>query len=89
MIFNIFLFNKLYLLKHNYSFQVEILCGRDKGKQGIVGTVIQERNWVLVDGLNKEIQVKEKETDVPAVVISEEKPLRVTDQVSLVDPSDL
>ena len=32
--------------------QVEILVGRDKGKQGIVRQIVYERNWVFVDGLN-------------------------------------
>lgn len=32
--------------------RVEVMVGRDKGKQGIVSQVIQERNWVIVEGLN-------------------------------------
>lgn len=40
----------------NWSFfrgdRVEVLVGPDKGKQGIVSMIIQERNWVLVEGLN-------------------------------------
>lgn len=32
--------------------RVEVLAGPDKGKQGIVIMIIQERNWVLVEGLN-------------------------------------
>ncbi|XP_065200644.1 large ribosomal subunit protein uL24m [Planococcus citri] len=69
--------------------RVELLYGKDKGKQGIVAQVIQERNWVVVEGLNKEIKVMEKESTGPASIRVVEKPLRVTDQISLVDPSDL
>ena len=32
--------------------QVEILVGADKGKQGLVNSIINERNWVYVEGLN-------------------------------------
>ena len=32
--------------------QVEILVGKDKGKQGLVNCIIKERNWVYVEGLN-------------------------------------
>jgi len=32
--------------------QVELLVGKDKGKQGLVNCIIKERNWVYVDGLN-------------------------------------
>lgn len=71
-------------------FQVEILYGHDKGKQGIINQIIQERNWVFVEGLNKKIKVHEKEThSKPAVIRHEEQPLRVTEHVALVDPSDL
>lgn len=37
--------------------RVEIMVGKDKGKQGIVSQVIQERNWVFVDGLNTHLRV--------------------------------
>ena len=31
---------------------MEVLYGKDKGKQGLVNYVVEERNWVFVDGLN-------------------------------------
>ena len=34
------------------SLQVQILKGKDAGKQGIINDVIKERNWVVVEGLN-------------------------------------
>ncbi|KAF5292330.1 hypothetical protein FQA39_LY03364 [Lamprigera yunnana] len=67
--------------------RVEILMGKDKGKQGIIKYVVQERNWVLVEGLN--CKLRKLERDTVNIYIQEEKPLLVTDQVALVDPSDL
>ena len=32
--------------------QVELLIGKDKGKQGTIIDIIRERNWVVVEGLN-------------------------------------
>lgn len=32
--------------------QVEILAGKDKGKQGKVIQVFRHRNWVILEGLN-------------------------------------
>lgn len=32
------------------------MVGKDKGKQGIVSQVIQERNWVFVEGLNTHLR---------------------------------
>lgn len=69
--------------------RVEILTGKDAGKQGIVMQVIQERNWVLVEGLNCEIHTMGKRPDFPGIVIQKEKPLLVTNDIALVDPSDL
>lgn len=64
------------------------MVGRDKGKQGIVNQIIQERNWVVVEGLNCHYRRLGKSEDFPGVVIKSEAPLLVTGQVELVDPSD-
>jgi len=69
--------------------RVEILVGPDKGKQGIVGQVIQERNWVIVDGLNCELEEVSHYKGHLSMVQMKEKPLLVTSEVALVDPSDL
>lgn len=69
--------------------RVEILTGRDKGKQGIVIQIFQERNWVIVEGLNTKLVSMGKTKDFPGVMILEEQPLLVTSEVALVDPSDL
>nr|CAD7414611.1 unnamed protein product [Timema cristinae] len=68
---------------------VEVLTGPDKGKQGIVKQVIQERNWVIVEGMNCHLRMVGRSKDFPGVCIKSEAPLLVTNQVSLVDPSDL
>ena len=68
--------------------RVEILCGKDKGKQGYINFVLQERNLVTVEGLNCNFKVMGKAHDFPGMGTMEEQPLRVTDQVQLVDPVD-
>lgn len=66
-----------------------MLVGKDKGKQGIVSQVIQERNWVIVEGLNTHLRTVGGDKDFPGVLIQSESPLLVTNQVKLVDPVDL
>ncbi|CAL8126057.1 unnamed protein product [Orchesella dallaii] len=68
--------------------RVEVLVGRDRGKQGIVSQVIQERNWVIVAGLNTHHRRMGARKDYPGMIIKSEAPLLVTTQVALVDPSD-
>lgn len=67
--------------------RVEILEGKDKGKQGFVTSIIQERNWVIVEGLNCKLENMGTRGD--KVYVQREQPLLVTTQVTLVDPSDL
>lgn len=68
---------------------MEVLVGRDRGKQGIVSQVIEERNWVIVDGLNCHHRTVGAENDFPGILIKSEAPLLVTSQVKLIDPLDL
>ncbi|KAK0161814.1 hypothetical protein PV327_008226 [Microctonus hyperodae] len=69
--------------------RVEVLTGQDKGKHGIVIQIFQERNWIFVEGLNTKLVPMGKTKDFPGIMILEEKPLLVTSEVALVDPSDL
>uniref|UniRef100_A0A2C9KDT2 Large ribosomal subunit protein uL24 C-terminal domain-containing protein n=2 Tax=Biomphalaria TaxID=6525 RepID=A0A2C9KDT2_BIOGL len=69
--------------------RVQILKGIDKGKQGIVCSTIKERNWCYVEGLNCIYQWMNKNSINPGMLTKIEKPLLVTTEVSLVDPSDL
>jgi len=69
--------------------RVEVLVGKDKGKQGIVTQVIEERNWVIVQGLNTHFRYVGAEKGFPGVLITSEAPLLVTNQVKLIDPVDL
>lgn len=32
--------------------KVQVMVGKDAGKQGIVAGIIRQRNWVIVQGLN-------------------------------------
>ncbi|XP_030383124.1 probable 39S ribosomal protein L24, mitochondrial [Scaptodrosophila lebanonensis] len=69
--------------------RIEVLVGKDKGKQGIVTQAIPERNWVIVEGLNWHYRRVGAEKDFPGIIIKSEAPLHVTTDVRLVDPSDL
>jgi len=64
---------------------VEVLTGKDKGKQGRIVQVVQERNWVVVEGLNCEHKIV---GESPGNLQSDPKPLLVTSEVKLVDPND-
>jgi len=68
--------------------QVEILVGPDKGKHGLVNYIVQERNWVMVEGLNCNYTMVGKQKNFPGMMMKEESPLLVTDEVALIDPSD-
>jgi len=68
--------------------RVEILTGPDKGKQGYINMIVQERNWVTVEGLNVDYTTVGGSSDFPGMMIKEEKPLLVTRDIKLVDPSD-
>jgi len=68
--------------------RVEVLVGPDKGKQGYINMIVQERNWVTVEGLNCEYKVMGDGQDFPGMMYKEEQPLLVTTDVKLVDPSD-
>jgi len=68
--------------------RVEVLVGKDTGKQGIVNYIIQERNWVMVEGLNCHFRNMGGKGDYPGMMVKSEAPLLVTNQVALVDPSD-
>ncbi|XP_066589749.1 large ribosomal subunit protein uL24m [Prorops nasuta] len=66
--------------------RVELLAGPDKGKQGIVKMIIEERNWVIVDGLNLKLTSSGKGRN--KFYFQVEQPLLVTTEVALIDPSD-
>lgn len=68
--------------------RVEILSGKDKGKQGYINFIVQERNWVTVEGLNLKYTIENKSRDFPGVCRVQEMPLLVTEDIALVDPTD-
>ncbi|XP_064474831.1 large ribosomal subunit protein uL24m-like [Ornithodoros turicata] len=66
--------------------RVEILVGKDKGKQGVVNYIVKERNWVIVEGLN--CTYRFLKSGKSGQMVKNENPLLVTNQVSLIDPTD-
>ncbi|XP_026156506.1 large ribosomal subunit protein uL24m [Mastacembelus armatus] len=66
---------------------VEILAGKDKGKQGKVIQVFRHRNWVILEGLNTHYRYVGKTPDYRGTYIASEAPL-LLDHVALIDPSD-
>lgn len=67
--------------------RVEILTGKDKGKQGKIIQVFRHRNWVILEGLNTHHRYVGKTPDYRGTYIATEAPLLLRD-VALVDPSD-
>lgn len=70
--------------------KVQIITGKDAGKQGLINAVIKQRNWVFVAGLNCKL-VLQSTTGVAAdgEYSLNERPLVVNRDVKLIDPSDL
>ena len=68
--------------------RVEVLTGDDKGKQGYIVLIVQERNWVFVENLNCKYNVEGKSATDPGNLMKEELPLLVTTDIKLVDPTD-
>ncbi|VDN51258.1 unnamed protein product [Dracunculus medinensis] len=70
---------------------VQVMVGKDKGKQGTVSHVIRDINIVFVQGMHMILkdQEKTKRFGVKEPLTWEEQPLDVTkNQVKLVDPND-
>jgi len=66
---------------------VEVLKGPDKGKFGIIVQIVQERNWVIVEGLNCTYETMGAKDEFPGIMQLQEEPLLVTTDIRLVDPS--
>ncbi|XP_075047953.1 large ribosomal subunit protein uL24m [Mixophyes fleayi] len=66
---------------------VEVLNGKDAGKQGKVTQVIRARNWVVVENINTHFRYIGKSADYWGQYVASEAPLLVQN-VSLVDPTD-
>lgn len=68
--------------------RVQILRGKDKGRQGVVNYVVPERNWVCVEGLNLRRNWRQKSSVNPGIVFTQEAPLLIGRDVLLIDPQD-
>ncbi|KAL2080145.1 hypothetical protein ACEWY4_023938 [Coilia grayii] len=66
---------------------VEILAGKDKGKQGKVVQVFRKRNWVILEGLNTHYRYIGKSGDYRGTYIASEAPLLLS-EISIIDPTD-
>jgi len=66
---------------------VEVLKGPDKGKFGTIKQIVQERNWVTVEGLNAKRELVGGSKGFPGMYVMYEQPLLVTKDIKLVDPS--
>ncbi|XP_073495576.1 large ribosomal subunit protein uL24m [Phyllobates terribilis] len=66
---------------------VEVLAGKDAGKQGKVTQVIRARNWVVVENLNTHYRYVGKSGGYRGTYVPSEAPL-LLNHVSLVDPTD-
>nr|ACO11461.1 Probable 39S ribosomal protein L24, mitochondrial precursor [Caligus rogercresseyi] len=80
------------ILEHDWMWfrgdRVEVTKeGPDFGKQGYINYVVQERNWVTVEGMNLKHSIVGQTKDFPGILISTEKPLLVTSEIRLVDPT--
>lgn len=69
--------------------RVEVLKGKDKGKQGIINYIVKERNWVFVQGLNLSRKIINKTPESVGNLVTREDPYLIDIEVKLVDPSDL
>lgn len=69
--------------------RVEILKGKDKGKQGLVKYIVHERNWVCVEGLNLSRERIMESDESFGQIVAREEPLLINHEVKLVDPTDL
>jgi len=66
---------------------VEILAGKDKGKQGKVTQVFRHRNWVILEGLNTHYRFVGKSGDYRGTYIASEAPFLLRD-IAIIDPTD-
>eukprot|EP00731_Ephydatia_muelleri_P016872 Em0009g1296a len=66
---------------------VEILAGKDKGKQGKVSVVARKQHQVIVSGMNTHIRVLPPSGEFPGGRVPSEAPLHISN-VALVDPKD-
>ena len=68
--------------------QITIKITNEYYVQGYINMVVQERNWVTVEGLNTKYITMGESQDFPGMMIKQEKPLLVTRDIKLVDPTD-
>ncbi|HVX16622.1 MAG TPA: 50S ribosomal protein L24 [Acidimicrobiales bacterium] len=75
-------------LKIRKGDRVQVLTGKDKGKEGVVSRVIPERNRVIVDGINvARRHQKARNMNEPGGIIDKDMPIHVSN-LALISPKD-
>ncbi len=73
-------------MKIKQGYTVQVIAGKDKGKQGIVNKTFAKTNQVIVEGVNLVTKhVKPSQTDSEGGRIEVEAPIHVSN-VMVVDP---
>lgn len=68
--------------------QVQVLSGKDKGRQGVVVTALPDRNRVIVEGVNiAKRHTKPRSAEEPGGIINKAMPIHVSN-VAVISPAD-
>ncbi len=75
-------------LKVRKGDRVQVLSGKDKGKQGVVSRVMPKQNRVIVDGINVSRRHQKPRTmNEPGGIIDKDMPIHVSN-VAVISPKD-
>ncbi|MEO9223491.1 MAG: 50S ribosomal protein L24 [Acidimicrobiales bacterium] len=75
-------------LKIHKGDRVQVLSGKDRGKQGTVSRVIPERNRAIVDGVNvAKRHQKPRTMNEPGGIIDKDMPIDISN-LAVVSPKD-
>lgn len=68
--------------------RVQVLAGKDRGREGVVAVAIPARNKVIVEGLNlSKRHTKPKSAEEPGGIIDKAMPIDVSN-VAVISPGD-
>ncbi|MEO9224313.1 MAG: 50S ribosomal protein L24 [Acidimicrobiales bacterium] len=75
-------------LKVHKGDRVQVLSGKDRGKQGTVSRIIPERNRAIVDGVNvAKRHQKPRTMNEPGGIIDKDMPIDISN-LAIVSPKD-
>lgn len=73
-------------MKIKQGYTVQVIAGKDKGKQGIVNKTFAKTNRVIVEGVNLVTKhVKPSQSNTEGGIVTKEAPIHVSN-VMVVDP---